>query len=105
MITIRTLTTDPETGEPITLQDLARRHGLSDTCVRERYRDGKRGKMLTESVTDTRRRAGREAHATRASSGKTAAKTPAPSAREMADDVLNTRAGRLASRLLRDYAA
>ncbi|MCH4563379.1 hypothetical protein MKP05_09580 [Halomonas sp. EGI 63088] len=104
-LTLRTLTLDPATGDTVTLEQLAERHDLKPDCVLTRYRNGKRGALLVESVAETRRRAGREAATTRQREGRKAVKVPAPSRRELADAVLATREGRLASRRLGDYAA
>lgn len=105
MVTERTLTLDPETGEPVTLKELAERIGLTVGCLKDRYREGKRGALLVESVAEAKRRAGRIARESRLRRGISAATKAPPTPREIADSVLATPDGRLASRLFRDYAA
>lgn len=39
-------TTDPATGESVTLSELAKRHGFHVSSISARYHDGKRGKDL-----------------------------------------------------------
>lgn len=39
-------TTDPATGDRVTLSELAKRHGFHASSLSVRYRDGKRGQAL-----------------------------------------------------------
>ena len=39
-------TTDPATGESVTLSELAKRHGFHVSSISVRYHDGKRGQAL-----------------------------------------------------------
>lgn len=39
---------DPNSGEELTLSDIAKRYGLRKNTVRARYRHGKRGQALIE---------------------------------------------------------
>lgn len=50
--------TDPETGERVSLRELAQRHGLTYSCVVRRNRRGLSGWELVEPVALAKRRAG-----------------------------------------------
>jgi len=43
-------TTDPATGESVTLSELARRHGLTAGCLSRRYHQGLRDWKLVEQI-------------------------------------------------------
>lgn len=90
---------DPATGERIPITEIAERYDMNPNTVALRDSRGKTGWDLVAPVDDRRARA-----ALRGADAR-AANSPKVNRRELADAVLATREGKLASRLLRNYAA
>lgn len=98
------MTEDPATGELVSLQQLAIRHDHNYATIQRRYCDGKRGLELIKAVPEGKKRAGKLASASRNNRQTAASRSPA-TRKQVAGQVLATPAGKLASRLFRDYAA
>jgi len=58
-------TTDPATGESVTLSELAKRHGFHVSSISVRYHDGKRGHALVEKIDPAAHLAAQNAKKTR----------------------------------------
>lgn len=87
---------DPATGEWVTLKELASRHRIPYPTVQRRNREGRTGENLVKKPDPRFQAGGRHS--------KTGGiRQPAPSRQQLAQEVLSTPAGRLASTLFRDY--
>ncbi|MCL7938789.1 hypothetical protein M8009_00535 [Halomonas sp. ATCH28] len=87
---------DPATGEWVTLKELASRHRIPYPTVQRRNREGKTGTALVKKPDPRYQVGGRNS--------KTGGiRQPVPSRQQIAQEVLSTPDGRLASTLFRNY--